>query len=302
MSSTFQLDSMRLWSPDEQVPCFICDALNIPDDEVCRECFAPLDLTFQARQEKTPPRLVAVIGPTAVGKTVYLGMLLDMLSRGFAGLKGIPKGAFSISLQQAVVTSLEQCLFPQKTPNEPDRWHWVHCEIPPSGKKKGGASLVMPDLAGEVLGSELEHPRSSRTILQLLQKASGGMMLIDAPRAREQPASQEFFAMKLVSYLDTLEKGSRTKKVARPIALVLSKADECEECFDDPQGFARSSLPGLWQLCEERLEHFKFFAAGVAGAVGFVEDEAGELQRVPLRIEPRGVLEPFKWLTQMLEC
>ncbi len=35
----------------------------------------------QAHMQKVRPRMVAVLGTSGVGKTVYLGMLLDMLSR-----------------------------------------------------------------------------------------------------------------------------------------------------------------------------------------------------------------------------
>ena len=39
-----------------------------------------------------PPRIVGILGPSGVGKTVYLGMLLDLLARGVGGLHGMARG------------------------------------------------------------------------------------------------------------------------------------------------------------------------------------------------------------------
>src|SRR5207247_1966556 len=160
--------------------------------------------------QKVLPRMIAVIGTSGVGKTVYLGMLLDILSRQPQRMQVLARGAFSITLQQTVISALARGEFPTKTPNEPDRWNWVHCQI--------------------------------RT---------------DAGRAWHE----------------------------RPLALVLSKADRCETCFDDPAKYAERSATGLWEHCRERFPHHQFFAAGVAGAcvTHFIRG-AGRVV-APLRIE-----------------
>ncbi len=83
----------------------------------------------------------------------------------------------------------------------------------------------------------------------------------------------------------------------RPVALVLTKADECEACFDDPAAFAKRHAPGLWRHCQERFFKHRFFAAGVAVRVRTAQHRrATSRQRVPLRVEPRGIVEPFAWL------
>ena len=63
--------------------------------------------------------------------------------------------------------------------------------------------------------------------------------------------------------------------------------------------FAKKHTPGLWQHCQERLRRFRFFASGVAGAVAMQNGLGGKMQ-VPLRIEPRGIIEPFGWLIEQL--
>ena len=84
------------------------------------------------------------------------------------------------------------------------------------------------------------------------------------------------------------------------MALVFTKADLCEQCFENPVDFARRHTPGLVQQCRERLKRHQFFAVGVAGAVGIRSDSHGRMQ-VPLRIEPRGIVEPFHWLLQQFD-
>ena len=100
------MDSYRLAQYSVQVPCFICDGGNSFDAEVCRHCQAPMALAHQANLRKTPPQLVAAIGSADAGKTVYLGMLTDMLSRGYDVLQLLARGAFSVSLQQLTMTAL----------------------------------------------------------------------------------------------------------------------------------------------------------------------------------------------------
>lgn len=105
--------------------------------------------------------------------------------------------------------------------------------------------------------------------------------------------------MKLVSYLCELQADKRTGWQTRPVSLVFTKADQCENCFDDPLAFARRHTPGLFQQCRERLKKHRFFAVGVAGACGFRNEAHGKVH-VPLRVEPRGIVEPFGWLLEEL--
>ena len=125
-------------------------------------------------------------------------------------------------------------------------------------------------------------------------------MLIDAPRAEAGDNDEDFHTMKLVSYLCELDSDANNGWKNRPLALVFTKADQCEHCFDDPASFAKRHTPGLVQQCRERLKRHHFFAVGVAGAVGSRNEPHGRVQ-VPLRIEPRGIVEPFKWLLEELE-
>lgn len=292
------LQSMRLALQAGQLECHICGENNTQDSELCIRCQAPMELARQAVRDQVAPTMIAVLGPSGVGKTVYLGMLMDMLSRQTDrhNLHLLARGAFSISLQQETSAALSRCEFPSKTPNEPDRWHWIHCQVH-SRLRRRPVELVMPDMAGESLLAEIDHPHTYPVVRSFLNKCSGALVLIDSVKLRQQ-REQDYYAMKLVTYLAEMN-GGRKGWRRKPLAFVLSKADESEECFQDPTGFARTHAWGLWRHCSDRFRTFQFFASGVAGACAERDAYRGRI-RVPLRIEPRGIIEPFEWLMENL--
>ncbi len=292
---TLHLDSYRLASYAVQVPCYICGGGNTFDAELCRHCCAPMALAHQANTQKVRPRMVAAIGTSGVGKTVYLGMLMDMLSRMPDRLQLLARGAFSITLQQITTAALSRGEFPDKTPNEPDRWNWVHAQVR-AQKQRHPVDLIMPDMAGEALLEEIEHPRSYQVIRSLLSQCGGVLMLVDASQLGSGTLEQDYFAMKLLSYLIELDEDPKTGWPSRPIALIFSKADEREDCFIDPAAFAARHASGLWRLCQERFREVQFFASGVAGSCAYRNVPKLGRVRVPLRVEPRGIIEPFEWL------
>jgi hypothetical protein len=295
------LESARLVEYAVPIDCYICEGQNNFDAEFCRYCSAPMALAHQATSQKGLPRMVAAVGASGVGKTVYLGMLMDMLSRQTNRMQFLARGAFSITLQQTTLAALANCAFPEKTPNEPDRWNWVHCQVR-RPKHRHPLELIMPDMAGEAVLEEVDHPRSFRVISSFLKKCAGAMILVDVMRLQEGCRDQEFFTMKLISYLAELTEDSKHGWAKKPVALIFTKADQCELCADDPAEFARTHAAGLWQQCQERFRTHRFFAAGVAGACGFRETRTEGRVQVPLRIEPHGVIEPFEWLLKKLEA
>ena len=289
-----------------QLRCLICSGGNNVDAELCRYCQAPLALAHQANSTKSPPKLVATIGTADAGKTVFLGMLMDILSRHTKDLQLLARGAFSVSLQQQTIAALSRCRFPEKTPNDPDRWNWVHCQVRMQGCRQP-VELIMPDLAGEAILEEIDHPQTYPVISSFLSKCGGVLLLIDTAKLDAGEEDQDFFAMKIMTFLAEVErpmppgkKGRRASVPARPkVSVVFTKADRCTMCFDDPDLFARRRTPGLWQLCREQFPEHQFFAVSVAGTCAELW-EGGGRRAIPLRIEPRGVVEPFRWLVEGL--
>jgi hypothetical protein len=292
-----ELDSYRLANYAAQVPCLICERGNTLDAEVCRNCYAPMVLAHQAQSQHAPPMMIATLGPSGVGKTVYLGMLLDMLSRQPKDLQMSARGGFSVTLQQMTLAALARCEFPSKTPSEPDRWNWVHCQLR-NQRHRQPVELVMPDIAGEALFEEVEHPRTFQLIHAFLRRCDGVMVLIDGAKLQNGSLDEDYFAMKLLSHLSELGGDSKNSWGNRPVALIFSKADQCEQCFEDPTGYAQRHAPGLWRVCQQRFRKHKFFASGVAGACVRLDLHGDGPQSIPLRIEPRGIIEPFEWLAE----
>jgi hypothetical protein len=126
------------------------------------------------------------------------------------------------------------------------------------------------------------------------------LVLIDAPRAESGESDEDFQTMKLISYLCELASDRHSGWPARPVALVFTKADQCEQCFENPAAFARRHTPGLVQQCRERLKRHQFFAVGVAGSIGVRNEPDGRVY-LPLRVEPRGIVDPFRWLLEQLD-
>ncbi len=294
------LESYRLAQYAVPVPCYICEAQNTFDAEFCDRCGAPMALAHQANAQKVLPQMVATMGASGAGKTVYLGMLMDMLSRQPERMQILARGAFSITLQQMAVSALSHCEFPEKTPNEPDRWNWVHCQIR-RHKNRRPLELIMPDMAGDALLQEVDHPHTFRVIGSYLKKCLGALVLVDAVKLKEGGLEQDYFTMKLISYLGELDDDPKRGWARKPVALVFTKADQCDQCLVDPEEFARSHAAGLWQQCRERFHVHKFFAAGVAGSCAYRHLRGQGRVCIPLRVEPHGIIEPFEWVLERMK-
>src|SRR5690606_29016083 len=222
-----------------------------------------------------------------------LGVLTDMLARQSCKIPMLARGAFSIAMQQTAVSSLARGFFPPRTPDDAAHWNWTHCRIT-KGRRRA-LELILPDIAGETISSEIEHPQTSPMTRALLGRSTAAMILLDASRLVEGDRQPDFFGLKAVSYLCEMYSDRKRSWSRRPIALVFTKADQAESCFDDPLAFARRYAPGLWHHCRERLRLYQFFATSISGGEAYFRDVAGR-RPIPLRIEPRGTVEPFDWL------
>ena len=280
--------------------CLICESRNQADAVICGKCGAPIALVQEAVAQQRDPCIITVIGDSNVGKTVYLGMLLDMLSKRADDFDAIPKGAHSVNLQHTVISYLGARQFPPKTAVEVDEWFWSYHQV--SRRERGAEiyDLVMPDMAGEALAAEVATPSTFTVIRSLLEKSAGAILLVDAALAGAGSPQPDFFALKLMSYLDGVLASQPQQRMSTPVAVVLSKADYCPESFDDPRGFARTNLNRLWNMCDNRFANFEFFATSVVGALGYGTDDSENVIPYPLHIAPRGILEPFEWVLAKL--
>lgn len=283
------------------VRCLICEAENSDRATACQKCHAPMALVHEALAQGREPRIVSVIGDSNVGKTVYLGFLLDMLAQRAENFEAIPRGAYSIDLPQTVISYMAYRMFPPKTPMESNEWKWAYYQVSKRARNPKWVDLVMPDMAGEAIAAEVAAPSTFRVIESLVEQSAGLMLLVDAALAASGSAQPDFFGMKMLSYVDALFTRNRKKKVPMPIAIVLTKADHFPEAFDNPRQFAQANLNRLWNMCVSRLANYEFFATSVVGSLGYATAENEDhVTPIPLHTALRGILEPFEWVLQQL--
>jgi len=282
-------------------PCFICEQYNSADAQLCKTCSAPTAIATDSAAMGRKPSIVSIVGESNVGKTVYLGFLLDMLSQRAGDFEAIPKGAFSIDIQQTVIGHMARRSFPPKTPMEVNQWYWAYYQVRRRMQGAKWADLVMPDMAGESLSAEVATPQTFGVIRNLLAKSEGALLLIDAAMAAHGSQNPDFFAMKILSYIDALRATKPEHKITMPTAIVLCKADHCPECFDHPRRFVEANLNRLWNLCKSRFENVEFFASSVIGSLGYATLAGHDgVVPVPLHTALRGVLEPFEWILDQI--
>ncbi len=285
--------------------CVVCDTVVLESGRRCPNCRTPIAVSKSVMQRNNrSSRLFSVLGSSGAGKTVYLGVLLDMLSKGTHGMRGIPNGAFSLEVQDQTIAALEKRRFPEKTPSETDRWKWIHCEAFFQRKEKQKIDLITPDVAGEVLAQEIDHKGSCSTINNLTHNSSAILVLLDSTRVRDHSRAEDTFALKLISYIaqqQTREHDERRKHVRLPVAFVLTKTDVCPEAESNTAAFVETNLPGLHEMCKQRFQSYEFFPASVVGTTLEHENQDGSCTHVPLHVQPRGIIEPLQWALGILD-
>ncbi len=285
----------------DAAPCLICGKTNMASAAVCVDCGAPMAIAHDIKAQQREPQIVSIIGESNVGKTVYLGFLLDMLTQRAGDFEAIPRGAYSVDLQQTVISHMAQRTFPPKTPMEMNQWYWAYYQIFQKHPRPKWVDLLMPDMAGESLAAEVAAPSTFRPIRDLLTRSAGLMLLVDAALAANGSARPDFFAVKMLSYLYSMCGVRGDERIETPVAIVLCKADYCPECFDHPQRFVQANLTRLWNLCENRLTCVEFFACSVVGSLAYATAPGDDyVVPIPLHTALQGVLEPFEWIVQRL--
>jgi hypothetical protein len=249
-----------------------------------------------------PPRFISVLGESGSGKTVYLGMLMDMLSKGVLGMRGIAHGSHSVAVQDNTISSLERRRFPEKTCSETDEWQWVHCEVTRDRRNKRPLDLVTADFAGEAIALEIEQPGAYPAIRSLVSQSAGVLLLCDSISVCRASMNEDISALKLVSYIYEVQKansaGRTDRRVKTPLAVVFTKCDQCPEAQEDPERFATNNMPRLSQICQAGFSRFRFFAARVVASTATSMDEYACSSHVALHVEPHGIAEPLDWITK----
>ncbi len=281
--------------------CACCSSSFEPYDEYCNKCQMPVSLSQSVAAQGGGHTFISILGASNAGKTVYLGLLLDILSKGPADFKGIAASAFAVELQEYVVNELERRSFPEKTPSEADAWQWMHYKLKIKEKKSTRtAHLISPDFAGEAIATEISRPGIYPAVAHVVSRSSGLLILCDSVRVRDHGASEDLFAMKLATYIAERHElyGEKCGKGGKgpSLAVVFTKCDACPEAVKSPNDFAANNTPRLHDFCLQTFGRIEFFAAGVTGSTGVITDTRGGQTCVPFHIQPHGVLEPLRWV------
>jgi hypothetical protein len=281
--------------------CICCQSQFVRNEDYCHKCQTPVSLSQSVVAQGGGHTFISVLGASNAGKTVYLGLLLDILSKGPEDFRGAAASSFSVDLQDYVVNELEKRCFPEKTPSEADAWQWLHCKLTMVQKKSNRtADLISPDFAGEAIATEISRPGLYPAVKNVVSRSSGLLILCDSVRVRDQGAGEDLFAMKLATYIAEHHKlygenfGKRGKGPS--LAVVFTKCDACPEAVKDPSVFAANNTPRLYDFCRQTFRRVEFFSAGVAGSTGVLADSRGLQMCVPFHIQPYGVLEPLRWI------
>ena len=80
---------------------------------------APMSLAHKMQSVKKQPHMIAIIGASGAGKTVYLGLLMDMLTRHVGLLRSTARGPMSISLATDDHDGTRHGLVPGKNRDHP---------------------------------------------------------------------------------------------------------------------------------------------------------------------------------------
>lgn len=291
------IETYQLLENGGLVHCYVCDAGNLTNSDFCCACKAPMGLGYRPDKKKPRPKLVAVLGAPASGKTVYLGLLTDVLSRQHGALQILARGAFSVSLQHQAMLALARHRFPPRTPAA-GNWNWVHCEVSGLAKRQS-VELVLPDFSGEAFLDEVEQTPEKSMIRSFLDRCSAAIILVDCEQLERGNQEPDILSMKMLAYLLELNDDPKNGWARRPLAFVFSKSDQSEACSRAPVEFASQYTPGLTRLCNDKLKRSQFFSTTAVGSCAQFKLR-GEPVSVPLRIEPRGVVEPFVWLVDQL--
>jgi hypothetical protein len=301
------LDSFRLARMQMPVPCYFCEHDNAFDAIICRHCTAPMEITRVYNATQVRPAIMPTIGADGVGKSVYLGLMLDILSRQRNHTESLTNDASSIVIQKEIMSALARNSFPERTSSRAEDWRWAHCRLH-QRSKKAVRSVFFVDIAGSAMLRGIESPRSYPLIAGLFEKATGVFLIMDGARLQQGDKDEEFFAMELLSHMADVRRrrdaeSPSTQRAARqnhspmpPIAIVLAKSDQIDAGWVSPRDFVQGQAPGVIRVCNDVLTQFDFFTASAAGAVATVTTSEGGTTEVPLRIEPRGIMEPFRWL------
>lgn len=242
---------------------------------------------------------ITLLGVGRTGKTVYLGVLFDLLRRWKS--KEIvfrPYGDETITMMTDIMNTLARCSWPSPTPHDSVFPFRAQVRYSSAGRNRH-YKIFIPDYAGDktehFVENEGEPLLHKSPFFRQVVESDAVILVADGAilsgGTTQKIRIHENNLMAAVSRLADV-KGGRRGKIRAPIAIVVTKADLYEES-ESAEIWAR--LRRLVELCEETCERFEVFEVSSVGGV----DEVGD----PLeQFQPRHVVDPIMWLLVQLSA
>ncbi len=260
---------------------------------------------FVSTTRRNPRALsIALIGPPAAGKTVYLTMLYRELENGKVGsLIFSPYGRQTTETISYNLSLMASGVFPPPTPLS-------HVEIYEAVASYGSGffsqryRLQIADFAGEHLnlfrqiGQENNRSLDSE-LLDYAQSCDAILLMIDTAILLDEKKHEiALLENNLVTFLHLLvEKRGKDPftSLRLPIGLIISKSDLLEKYNfiggeDNFEMEISRKLARLFSVTESRFSHFRLFLVSSLGSTPY------EPNIPPVHIQPKNILEPLFWI------
>jgi len=243
---------------------------------------------------------LALIGPPAAGKTVYLTMLYRELEvKQMKGLSFAPYGSMTIETVGNHLTMMKQGIFPPATvPNS--RFLYQARATYQTGILSRQYRIQINDFGGELLEEfnvQSDAWLHKSEYFDSVVSADALIFMLDCERLLEgsdyKNGSLADIENLLVSALHIfIEKRSDdpTKPFDVPVAIIFSKSDLLES--DEEKDRVVNQVPRLMGVCQNRCRYFRYFFVSALGSTPNLKDG---IPIPPTTLQPCGVVDPLVW-------
>ena len=177
-----EMDSYRLAAYTVPCPCYICGGGNNFDAELCRHCHAPDGPGPPGHLAKDPSADDRRDRPVGRGQDGLSGHAhRHALAAGREHAAAGPRGVLDQAAAARDGRRWPAASFRSKTPNEPDRWHWVHCQVLRKKQQAGRADHARPGRRGAARRSRSSEHLSGHSLVP--EQVRGRAWCWSMPRA-----------------------------------------------------------------------------------------------------------------------
>ena len=233
-------------------------------------------------------------GPRNSGKTTYLGQMLrrpDELDEAAAwNVTPADERSADYAANVLDMLRLEGAVRPTLVTERP---FWFKLQERRRFLPAAEWDLLVLDPKGEMFQRNRLRDAEDRTVLELVSRAHGLLLLVDPTGPDAANSYWEMFADNIHTFVQAMRGGSGSgrrldafNRIMVPTAVCLTKMD----CFPDggePMAFLRTRLGAAHDLIHRSFTNYRVFASSALGSTE--GDGTGR---------PWGLIPPLRWLTR----